>query len=153
MAAMDFGEYQDMVEDTAVATRMVEFRATTGHLVAACLTDRMVDGLSLCYSFFDPADSRRSLGSYIVLWHIGHARASGLRHVYLGYWIADSPKMSYKTRFRPMEGLMLAVQGWRDLDELTGSGSTPPGGHSRDQGVATLSTAVPSTKISSTRSL
>ncbi len=119
MASMDYGEYQDMVEDTAVATRIVEFRDPSGQLVAACLTDRMNDGFSLCYSFFEPSETQRSLGSYMVLWHVDHASAAGLGYVYLGYWIADSQKMSYKARFRPMEGLMLAVQGWRNLDELT----------------------------------
>ena len=120
MASMDFGEFQDMVEDTAVATRMVEFRNGDGRLVATCLTDHMTDGLSLCYSFFDPAEAQRSLGSYMVLWHINRAAALALDYVHLGYWIADSPKMSYKARFRPLEGLQLAVQGWRDLDDIIG---------------------------------
>lgn len=123
MAAMDYGEYQDMVEDTAVATRMVEFRDHGGHLVGACLADRMMDGFSLCYSFFEPTEAHRSLGSYVVLWHVEKARDAGLGYVYLGYWIAESRKMAYKSRFKPMEGLMLAVQGWRDLDELIGASS------------------------------
>ncbi|MBT3395591.1 MAG: arginyltransferase [Alphaproteobacteria bacterium] len=121
MASMDFGEFQDMVEDTAVPTRMVEFRNGDGRLVATCLTDQMTDGLSLCYSFFDPTESIRSLGSFMVLWHIQHAAKLGLSYVHLGYWIAESPKMSYKTRFQPLEGLRMAAQGWRDLDEIVDS--------------------------------
>ena len=118
MASMDFGEFQDMVENTAVPTIMVEFRNRDGCLIAACLTDRMTDGLSLCYSFFDPTEPQRSLGSYMVLWHITRARALDFGYFHLGYWIAESPKMSYKTLFQPLEGLRIPAQGWRDLDEL-----------------------------------
>ena len=48
---------------------------------------------------------QRSLGSYIILWHIERARELGLPFVYLGYWIAESRKMAYKSRFAPMERL------------------------------------------------
>jgi arginine-tRNA-protein transferase len=54
----------------------------------------------------------------MVVWHIREAQRLELAHVYLGYWIAESPKMSYKTRFQPLEGLVLAIQGWRDLGEV-----------------------------------
>lgn len=118
MAGMDFGDYQDMVEDTTVNTAVVEFREMNGRLIAGCLTDRMSDGLSLCYSFFDPDEAHRSLGTQIVLWHIAEARRQRLPYVYLGYWIAESPKMSYKVRFQPLEGIVMAIQGWRDLSEL-----------------------------------
>jgi arginyl-tRNA--protein-N-Asp/Glu arginylyltransferase len=120
MSSMDFGEFQDMVEDTAVPTIMVEFRNRDGRLVATCLTDPMTDALSLCYSFFDPTEPQRSLGSFMVLWHIQRAAALDFGYVHLGYWIAESPKMSYKTRFQPLEGLRMPAQGWRDLDELIG---------------------------------
>ena len=77
------------------------------------LLDWLSDGASAVYSFFDPAEARRSLGSYMVLWLIEVARAKGLEHVYLGYWIAEAPKMAYKTRFRPIEGL--TAEGWIPL--------------------------------------
>ena len=118
MAGMDFGDYQDMVEDTTVNTAVVEFREPDGRLSAACLTDRMGDGLSLCYSYFDPEDAARSLGTYMVLWHIAEAQRQGLQYVYLGYWIRESPKMAYKVRFQPLEGIVMAIQGWRELNEL-----------------------------------
>jgi arginine-tRNA-protein transferase len=82
--------------------------------VAVCLTDWLEDGPSAVYSFFDPAQGPRSLGTYCVLWLIEEARRRGLAHVYLGYWIAQSGKMAYKTRFRPLEGL--GVDGWRVLE-------------------------------------
>lgn len=115
MASMDFGDYQDMIEDTTVDTAVVEFRHTDGRLIGACLSDKMGDGFSLCYSFFDPDEPRRSMGSYMVMWHVQEAVRLNLPYVYLGYWIAESPKMAYKANFRPLEGLVLALQGWRDI--------------------------------------
>ena len=115
MANMDFGDYQDMIEDTTVDTAVVEFRHPDGRLVGACLSDKMGDGFSLCYSFFDPDEPRRSMGSHMVMWHVQEAVRLNLPYVYLGYWIAESPKMAYKANFRPLEGLVLALQGWRDI--------------------------------------
>jgi arginine-tRNA-protein transferase len=102
-----------MVEDTPVQSRTVEFRDRDGTLVAVMLMDRMEDSLSAVYSFFDGRQTRRSLGSYMILWMIERARALGLPYVYLGYWIEDSEKMSYKARFRPLEAL--GEDGWTVL--------------------------------------
>jgi len=110
MSDMAFPDYQAMIEDSPVRTQLIEFRDDSGHLYAVCLTDRMDDGLSLVYSFFDPDMEKRSLGSYLVLWHILQVQNIGLPYVYLGYWIAESPKMSYKTRFEPAE--ILTKDGW-----------------------------------------
>ena len=49
----------------------------------------------------------------LVLALIEAARQRGLPYAYLGYWIAQSRKMAYKTRFRPLEGL--SAEGWRRL--------------------------------------
>lgn len=111
MSEMEYSDYQAMVEDSPVRTRLTEFRNEAGRLYAVCLTDRMDDGLSLVYSFFDPDAHKRSLGSYLVIWHIMQAQKMGLPYVYLGYWIAESPKMSYKTRFSPAE--ILTKEGWQ----------------------------------------
>jgi arginine-tRNA-protein transferase len=113
MAGMSFADYRTMVCDTRLDTRLTEFRQPDGRLAAACLTDWLEDGPSAVYSFFAPEAAKRSLGTYMVLWLIEAARQRGLPHVYLGYWIADSGKMSYKTRFRPIEGL--GPEGWRPL--------------------------------------
>jgi hypothetical protein len=61
----------------------------------------MADGLSMVYSYFDPDMEDRSLGTFMILDHIERARAAGLPHVYLGYWVDGSPKMAYKVRFGP----------------------------------------------------
>jgi arginine-tRNA-protein transferase len=113
MAAMTFGDYRAMVEDSPIDTRLVEFRDGGGALVGACLVDALDDGYSAVYSFFEPEEVKRSLGTFMVLWLILRARALALPYVYLGYWIADSDKMSYKTRFRPLEAL--GAHGWQAL--------------------------------------
>ncbi|MBT5435131.1 MAG: arginyltransferase, partial [Rhodospirillaceae bacterium] len=115
MSAMSFSDFRAMVEETPVDTRLVEARDATGELVAVSLTDWLADGLSGIYKFFDPDLSPRSLGTFLILWHIAHARECGLPHVYLGYWIGDCSKMSYKTRFQPLEAL--SADGWRDMQD------------------------------------
>ncbi len=121
MAGMTFYDYRAMVEDTPIETFMVEFRELDDRLVGACLTDRLGDGLSAVYSFFDPDLDRRSLGSFSVLWLVERARLLELPYVYLGYWVADSRKMAYKARFRPSE--ILAGGMWRELPDEIGCAS------------------------------
>ncbi|MEO5337656.1 MAG: arginyltransferase [Magnetospirillum sp. WYHS-4] len=115
MNRMDMADYRALIEDTPINTRVAEFRDADGRLIAACLTDLLEDGLSAVYSFFDPdpALDRHSLGSYMILWLVEQARSIGLPYVYLGFWIKDCRKMSYKSRFRPVEHL--TPEGWRLL--------------------------------------
>lgn len=113
MADMDFDNYQAMVDDTALQTSVIEFRDSKRNLIAGCLTDWLHDGPSAVYSFFEPQENRRSLGSYMILWLIEAARSRGLPYVYLGYWIEDAEKMDYKRRFRPLQGLRQGV--WREV--------------------------------------
>ena len=106
MADMDFPDYVAMVEETPIETSIIEFRNDQGVLQAGALTDYLQDGLSMVYSFFEPDCARQSLGTFMVLWHIATAIERNLDYLYLGYWIKDSQKMSYKTRFKPAEGLI-----------------------------------------------
>ena len=103
MSKMDFFEYQGLVQDTPVETEVVEFRDLSGDLIAVCLTDRMINGLSAVYSFFDPKLDRRSLGTYMILWLIEEAQRRSMAYVYLGFWIAECAKMAYKLKFSPLE--------------------------------------------------
>jgi arginine-tRNA-protein transferase len=114
MATMSFGEYRTMVEDTAVRSAVAEFRDPDGALIAVSLFDRLDDGISAVYSFFDPARPRRSLGTWSILWLVEECRRLGLPYVYLGYWIAESPKMAYKIRFPALE--YLSDGAWRPVD-------------------------------------
>ncbi len=124
MSDMTVLDYAMMVEDTHVDTRIVEYRKRgpdsfitgrgEGELIAVALTDRMQDGLSMVYSFFNPEMADRSLGTFMILDHIARARAEGLPHVYLGYWVNGSRKMAYKVRFQPQEHL--GPKGWERFD-------------------------------------
>ncbi|MEQ9448663.1 MAG: arginyltransferase [Rhodospirillaceae bacterium] len=110
MALMGFYEYSAMVEDSPIDTFLVEFRDRASKLCAVCLTDRTNDGLSAVYSFFETGEARDGLGNYVVLWLIDQAQRLEVPYVYLGYWIANSPKMAYKARFQPVEHL--TENGW-----------------------------------------
>lgn len=89
MAAMGFYDYRAMVEDTPISSSIVELRDGSDRLLGACLTDRLSDGLSAVYSFYEPGEEKRSIGTYIVLWLVGRARELRLPYVYLGYWVPD----------------------------------------------------------------
>ena len=120
MADMTVLDYAMMVEDSHVDTRIVEYRRRVpgrpvgGELIAVALTDVLGDGLSMVYSFFEPDESARSLGTYMVLDHIARAQQMGLAYVYLGYWVRGSGKMDYKSRFLPQE--RLAPEGWARVE-------------------------------------
>ena len=122
MADMTIYDYAEMVETSPVETSLIEYRlkpddgsgVQSGPLMAAALTDVMSDGLSMVYSFFESWEEKRSLGTYLILDHVRRARAMGKAYVYLGYWVAGSPKMAYKARFQPLEGL--TADGWRDFN-------------------------------------
>src|SRR4029453_12302400 len=92
------GEYPKRGIDTGIPGRGDE-------LVAVALTDVLSDGLSMVYSFFEPGERDRSLGTFMILDHIARARRLGLPYVYLGYWIDGSKKMDYKARFLPQQRL------------------------------------------------
>jgi len=113
MAGMSLADYRSMIEDTPVDTRLIEFRDGAGRLTACVLTDWSDDGISAVYSFFDPEQPERSLGSHMIVWLIREALRQGLPYVYLGYWVGGSRKMGYKTRFRPIEGF--GPEGWRRI--------------------------------------
>ena len=115
MSRMDMGDFAEMVEDSSVRTRIVAYRDGDGHLVAACISDVLDDGLSLVYSFFDPDLPKRSLGRHVVLDHVAEAVRARLLRVYLGYWVPGSPKMAYKSEF---SGLEVRIGGrWAALSD------------------------------------
>jgi leucyl-tRNA---protein transferase len=116
MAMMDQFDFSDMVERSPVTTTLYEYREPSeddmplGALLGVALTDHLSDGLSMVYSFYDPASLRKGLGTYIILDHLLRARNQQRSHVYLGYWVKGSAKMDYKARFQPLERLTPA--GW-----------------------------------------
>ncbi len=113
MSDMDFYRYEMMVEQCASDTEIVEYRDADNVLLAAVLIDVLQDGLSMVYSFFDPDIAHRSLGNYMILDQLDRCQVEDMAHLYLGYWVKNSQKMSYKARFSPCE--ILGVDGWHAL--------------------------------------
>jgi len=105
-------QYQHFLLHSNVTTDLFEFRED-GRLRMVSLVDRLYDGLSSVYTFYDPSVSGASYGTYNVLWQLERCLELQLPYLYLGYWIAQSKKMAYKATFRPIEGLVGGV--WRRL--------------------------------------
>jgi leucyl-tRNA---protein transferase len=118
MANMTVLDFASMVDDNLVESRIVEYRLQAGadghpgELVAAVLIDVLGDGLSMIYSFYEPDMEARSLGTMIILDNILRVERMGLPYIYLGYFVGDSPKMRYKSRFQPQQ--RLGADGWKE---------------------------------------
>ena len=98
----DREQYEAFLNSVWNCTRYFRFY-DKGRLIAVAVVDTLEDGLSAIYTFFDPTASRRSLGVYAILWEIEQTRKMGLEYLYLGYWIRDCQKMSYKADYRPLQ--------------------------------------------------
>ncbi|MBK0064994.1 MULTISPECIES: arginyltransferase [unclassified Acinetobacter] len=83
-------------------------------LICVSTCDKMDDGLSAVYTFFDPDESRRSLGVFAILKQLEYVKTLNLDYLYLGYWVPHSQKMNYKSQYIPLE-LLLDGQ-WRRLN-------------------------------------
>jgi len=98
----DRSQYIQFLLASHVHSKLIEFRDANQELQIVALTDFVDHGLSAVYTFYRP-DAVGSLGTYAILWQIDYAKKIGLPWLYLGYWIKESRKMSYKTRFRPYQ--------------------------------------------------
>jgi arginine-tRNA-protein transferase len=113
MADMSVLDFQSMIDETYVDTRIAEFRRGD-ELIAAALVDLLDDGISMIYSFYEIELAERSLGTFMILAMMDMARLMDLPYVYLGYWVEGSEKMDYKSKFIPQE--RLTKDGWRFFD-------------------------------------
>ncbi|SMF07164.1 arginyltransferase [Pseudogulbenkiania subflava] len=104
MSEDDSGQYAEFILKSNVESFLAEFRQD-GVLKMVSLIDRLSDGLSAVYTFYEPDDVRASYGVYNVLWQVRLASRLGLPYVYLGYWIEGCRKMDYKSAYRPLERL------------------------------------------------
>lgn len=101
----DREQYSSFLASEWNLTRFIEF-SLDEKILGIAILDQLDDGLSAIYTFFDPEQESRSIGTYAVLWQLNQCREKGLPYVYLGYWIKDCQKMSYKTRYQPLELLI-----------------------------------------------
>jgi arginine-tRNA-protein transferase len=107
----DQDQYMQFLLQSRVNSRIVEFRdgphdPHPGRLRMVSMIDILEHGISSVYTFYDTADSTASFGSYSILWQIAQALELNLSYLYLGYYIHNSKKMSYKAKFQPIEGLI-----------------------------------------------
>jgi arginine-tRNA-protein transferase len=109
-------QYSQFLLASRVNSRLVEFRDEHGKLHMVAIIDILNEGLSSVYTFYDP-DTAGSLGTFGILWQIHQCRQMNLPWLYLGYWIEQSPKMAYKSNFKPVQ---CRIDGhWQPLtDEL-----------------------------------
>lgn len=105
-------DYLQFFDSDWCETWFVEF-LISGQLAAVAVVDRVDDGLSAVYTFFDPAFNGYSPGVFAVLWQIEEALRLQLPYLYLGYWIADCRKMRYKNQYQPIQGLI--ADQWQTL--------------------------------------
>ncbi|HHM06498.1 MAG TPA: arginyltransferase [Gammaproteobacteria bacterium] len=116
----DPDQYRHFLLSSWCDTRFVEFRLGR-ILLAVAVVDRLTDGLSAVYTFYEPGHPKRSLGTYAVLWEIEEVRRLGLSSLYLGYWIPECPTMRYKSDFRPAhihrKNRWMPLTEWRGFEQ------------------------------------
>ncbi|MCX7179875.1 MAG: arginyltransferase [Proteobacteria bacterium] len=110
-------QYAHFLLQTHVDSRLIEYReeSVLGPLRMVSIIDLLPDGLSSVYTFYDPDLRGASLGTFGVLWQAAQCAHLGLPYLYLGYWIRHSPKMAYKSNFRPLQGLLRGQ--WQLLED------------------------------------
>ena len=104
-------QYMQFLLQSRVNSRIVEFRDGShdpypGRLRMVSMIDILDHGISSVYTFYDTSNSSASYGSFSILWQIQQALELDLPYLYLGYYIKNSEKMSYKVNYQPIEGLI-----------------------------------------------
>ena len=105
--------FHAFLSSTWGSAEIVAARDGSGRLLAGGVVDRVPHGLSAVYTWFEPDEGRRSLGTFMILAQIERTRALRLPYLYLGYWVPGSATMDYKRGFRPLQ--VLGAGGWHSL--------------------------------------
>ncbi|PID44861.1 MAG: arginyltransferase [Proteobacteria bacterium] len=95
-----FGYYSEFFLNTIVTSGEIHYRKN-GRLLGNAIVDVGENWMNAVYFYFDPEESRRSLGTFNILSMIEFCKSRSIEYVYLGYHIPGVAAMSYKTRFRP----------------------------------------------------
>ncbi|MFI3178656.1 MAG: arginyltransferase [Methylococcaceae bacterium] len=93
-------------------TQFVEF-SINNELAGIAIIDQFDEAWSAVYTFFEPKFSDYSLGVYAILWQIQQANLQQKEYLYLGFWLKDCPKMSYKTCYQPIQ--LLIDKQWVEM--------------------------------------
>ncbi len=113
--ADDRSGFESFLYDSPVNTLEYCYRNAAGDLLGVGICDLCNQSFSSVYFYHDPAEARRGLGTFSAIYEIQHARALGIEHYYLGYWVQGCPAMQYKANFKPCE--VLHPDGvWREVD-------------------------------------
>jgi arginine-tRNA-protein transferase len=113
MADSSNEDYINFLTSSWCNTLFVEF-SIDKELAAVAIVDVFDNALSAVYTFFEPKFSQYSLGTYAVLWEIQHAIEMQLKFVYMGFWIKNCRKMSYKTQYQPIQGFI--ENEWKTIE-------------------------------------
>jgi len=99
-------QYRQFICQSNVESLIIEFRDTNKQLKIVSIVDVVADGVSAVYTFYDATEQKASYGTYAIMWLIDWAKSSQHQYLYLGYWIQQSPKMTYKEKFTVQEKLI-----------------------------------------------
>jgi arginine-tRNA-protein transferase len=111
-----YESFSSFLYHSPVRTLEYQYRDAEGKLLAVGICDVCEHSLSSVYFYHDPAEHRRGLGTFGALHEIADARARGIAHYYLGFWVDGCQAMAYKASFRPYE--LLHTDGvWRPAEE------------------------------------
>ncbi|HYD17966.1 MAG TPA: arginyltransferase [Patescibacteria group bacterium] len=113
MTEMAYGAFQQMMNESPMDSKFLVARKGD-EILGVMQFDELPDGASAVYSFFNPDEEKRSLGTWLVLKLCEYTANAGKPYIYLGLWVKGSQKMSYKARFQPLE--LFVDERWIDFD-------------------------------------
>ncbi|NVJ65515.1 MAG: arginyltransferase [Gammaproteobacteria bacterium] len=110
-----FQQYDEFLFSEWCDTLLLKAKDPDGNLVAVMALDILDDGLSAVYSFFDLESRYKSLGVYLILKTIELCQRQKMPYCYLGYYIQNCGKMSYKSHYQPAE--VFVNNRWQPFDK------------------------------------